>query len=24
VIKMSPEVVQRVDELWKRAGLAAK
>jgi 4-hydroxy-3-polyprenylbenzoate decarboxylase len=22
VIKMSPEVVQRVDELWKRAGLA--
>jgi 4-hydroxy-3-polyprenylbenzoate decarboxylase len=24
VIKMSPEVVQRVDELWKRAGLAVK
>jgi 4-hydroxy-3-polyprenylbenzoate decarboxylase len=24
VIKMSPEVVQRVDELWKRAGLANK
>jgi 4-hydroxy-3-polyprenylbenzoate decarboxylase len=24
VIKMSPEVVQRVDELWKRAGLAAR
>ena len=24
VIKMSPEVVTRVDELWKRAGLASK
>ncbi len=24
VIKMSPEVVERVDELWKRAGLAGK
>ena len=24
VIKMSPEVVRRVDELWKRAGLDAK
>ena len=24
VIKMSPEVVTRVDELWKRAGLAGK
>jgi 4-hydroxy-3-polyprenylbenzoate decarboxylase len=24
VIKMSPEVVQRVDELWKRAGLTAR
>ncbi|HMF75443.1 MAG TPA: menaquinone biosynthesis decarboxylase [Bryobacteraceae bacterium] len=24
VIKMSPEVVQRVDELWKRAGLPGK
>jgi 4-hydroxy-3-polyprenylbenzoate decarboxylase len=24
VIKMSPEVVQRVDELWKRAGLTNK
>jgi 4-hydroxy-3-polyprenylbenzoate decarboxylase len=24
VIKMSPEVVQRVDQLWKRAGLSTK
>jgi len=24
VIKMSPEVVKRVDELWKRAGIAGK
>jgi 4-hydroxy-3-polyprenylbenzoate decarboxylase len=24
VIKMSPEVVRRVDELWKRAGLDTK
>jgi 4-hydroxy-3-polyprenylbenzoate decarboxylase len=24
VIRMSPEVVQRVDELWKRAGLNKK